>query len=170
MQANRIAFTGYSRSGKDTAAEPLIAGGYVRKCFGDIIKQQLDGLIRLHFGFSAFTEKDEEKKKIRPLLELWGETNYENIFNQFFASLPWKCVNTRLCRVPEGERWIKEGGVIIEIVRPGLAPATRWELREMNKLRPLVWARVLNDGTPEDLHREISNLFELRDCGNPAHL
>lgn len=148
-----IAFCGFARSGKDEAAKPLIAANYNRVCFGDIIKQQLDTLIQRHFGFSAFTEVSEEKAKIRRTLENWGEDNYDNIFAHFFKTLPNPAVNTRLCRLPEGREWVARGGIIIEVVRPGVEAETQWSadrVRELNEAG-LVHKTIYNFGTVEDL-------------------
>jgi hypothetical protein len=163
MKANLIAFTGYGRAGKDEAAKALINAGYARKCFGDIIKGQLDELIRRHFGFSAFTEVDAEKAKIRRTLQYWGEDNYDAVFKEFFNTLPERCVNTRLCRVREAEEWRKRGGVIIEIRRPGVQPETEWAREQVASLRSrkLITTVIDNDSTVPALHQAIHELFEL---------
>ena len=85
--------------------------GYERSSFGDIIKRQLDPIIRLHFGFSAFTTDQNQKARIRRTLESWGEDNYAAIFQEYFSNLPARSVNTRLVRVTEAEEWLLRGGV-----------------------------------------------------------
>lgn len=130
-----IAFAGYARTGKDTAAEFLQKFGYARVAFGDIIKRQVDHLCVKHLGFSAFTQNDNEKSQIRGLLEQWGESNYEGIMNEFFSNLPSKAVNSRIVRLKEAERWVRSGGAIVEIKRPGFGPATTWESERLSELR-----------------------------------
>jgi hypothetical protein len=105
--ANLIAFAGYAREGKDAAAQRLIADGWKRCAFGDIIKRQMDPLINHHLGFSAFTEDDTQKKKIRPILEQWGEVNYDGVMREFFDTLPARAVNTRLVRLREAKEWME---------------------------------------------------------------
>jgi hypothetical protein len=152
-----IAFAGYARSGKDEAAKPLIARGYQRRAFGDYIKQDLDWLVRERFGFSAFTEVDAEKAKIRRTLENWGEDNYDNILRRFLADLPELAVNTRLVRTREAEAWRSRGGVIVEIVRPGAQPATQWEHDRLQELRDggFIDAEIFNEADIEHLHDRV---------------
>ena len=104
--ADLIAFAGYAREGKDAAAQRLITSGWKRCAFGDIIKAQLDPLMKEHLGFSAFTEDDTQKKQIRPILEQWGEVNYDGVMREFFDTLPPRAVNTRLVRLREAKEWV----------------------------------------------------------------
>ena len=161
MLPNRIAFAGYSGVGKDEAAKVLYQYGYVRHNFGDIIKGDVDELIKKHFGFSAFTEVREEKAKIRRTLESFGEDNYESVTRRFFERLPSKTVNTRLIRVAEARRWKETGGVIVRIDRLGVGAFTAWELDRMLELEAsgLIDARVINDGSSADLHEKIMSIL-----------
>jgi hypothetical protein len=156
----RIAFTGYSRSGKDVAGSALVEMGYVRHNFGDIIKRQLDALLQTHLGISAFTEQDDQKWVIRPLLELWGDLNYEEISTRYFDYLPKRCVNTRLVRLREGFLWRNNGGLIVLLTRPGLQPASSWEEACLGFLEAdnLITHRLTNDGTPEELAQRVVQL------------
>lgn len=151
--ANLVAFAGFARTGKDTAAGMLIRRGYKRVAFGDVIKRHVDPLVRKHLGFSAFTENDAEKRQIRPLLEQWGEVNYDGVMREFFEALPELAVNTRLVRKREGVEWIKRGGVIIHVVRPGVDAATDWERERLSELynNGLIGAKVVNSGNVEEL-------------------
>lgn len=155
----RVAFCGWARSGKDEAGRALIAKGYQRVCFGDLIKADLNALIKQHFGFSAFTQVDAEKKLIRPILEIWGDVNYNGIMNRFFADLPELAVNTRLVREREAKKWIESGGVLVWLTRPGNEPATEWEKQAADNLLfnigPQNFVYIANDGTVEELHAEI---------------
>ena len=149
-----IAFAGYAGAGKDVAATNLITGhGYKRRCFGDIIKRQVDGLVLEHFGFSAFTEDRSQKVQIRRTLESWGEDNYDAILEEFMTSLPERVVNTRLVRVREANEWCEAGGVIWEITRPGVGPATQWEADRLEELRDSqrITRIFTNDQDPENL-------------------
>ncbi len=161
--SNRIAFVGYARAGKDTAAQPLIDAGYTRACFGDIIKGQLQVSVAYHMGISTFTEDDVQKRRIRGLLEQWGEANYDNISKQFFDSLPEKCVNTRLVRVDEARKWKEVGGEIVLIQRPGFDAATEWERNRLTELEDagLIDDIVSNARGISDLQRRIHYKFVL---------
>ena len=132
---NLIAFAGYARCGKDTACDALVPHGYKRVAFGDLIKRQVDQLCQNHLGFSSFTQDDHEKKQIRPLLELWGDVNYDAITDEFFETLPEKAVNGRIVRLREAYKWKERGGHIVMIVRPEVAPATEWEAARLAELQ-----------------------------------
>lgn len=160
--ANLIAFAGYAREGKDAAAQRLIADGWERCAFGDIIKWQMDPLINHHLGFSAFTEDDAQKKKIRPILEQWGEVNYDGVMREFFATLPARAVNTRLVRLREAKEWMRRGGIILRIRRPGIEPATDWERDRLQELYDagLIHDTLLNEGTVEQLWNRVQHYAE----------
>ena len=152
-----VAFCGYARCGKDTAGRALINHGYERVSFGDIIKAQTNGLVQTYLGFSSFTQDDAQKKQIRPLLESWGDVNYDNILSGFFANLPEFAVNTRLVRVREARMWKERGGVLVLIARPNYSAATSWERVALIELAVEVGFdyTIYNDGTEADLHRMV---------------
>lgn len=160
----RVAFCGFARVGKDEAGKALIAKGYERVCFGDLIKGDLTELIREHLGFSAFTQVDAEKQRIRALLELWGDINYDNIFRRFFSVLPEYAVNTRLVRTREAREWLSRGGVLIWVHRPGVGPCTNWEfaasreLSEVFKEFPDQTFEVFNDSDLSHLSAQIYHI------------
>lgn len=153
----RIAFAGWAREGKDVAATPLINAGYARVAFGDIIKRQVDPLVRQYLGYSAFTEDNAQKTQIRGLLEQWGEANYAGVMKEFFDGLPPRAVNTRLVRVAEASRWREEGGVIWRVRRPGAYPATIWEDKRLKELYEdgLIDDELPNDGDIPTLWRRV---------------
>lgn len=160
-----IAFTGYAGSGKDEAAVPLIAAGYRRHAFGDVIKDIFDELVWKHLGFSAHTQDRAQKALIRGLLVHGGEAFYETVFTSYFhagfnrpESTP--LVNTRLMRVREAERWKESGGIIIEVVRPGVHAAEPCEaawLAEIT-LAGYIDHRIHNGGTVRALHQAVCAL------------
>jgi hypothetical protein len=156
----RIAFVGYSRVGKTTAALALRDIGYVRHSFGDIIKRQLDALLQTHLNISAFTEQDEQKRIIRPLLELWGDVNHDEVMKAYFAYLPKRCVNTRLVRVREAEEWKRQGGIVVHIQRHGVRAVSDWEglaLCELDHANVIDY-RLYNDWGPEELGKRVVQL------------
>jgi hypothetical protein len=160
---NRIALTGYAKAGKDTAAEALFQYGYQRRCFGDIIKRQLDSLVQAHLGFSAFTSDPQEKAQIRHVLEHWGDANYDSITEEYFADLPYKAVNTRLVRSREARQWIDRGGVVIEVHRPGFAACSQWEADNLQELyrEKLIHGVIVNGGDVSELHQEMLKIAEV---------
>ena len=159
-----VALTGYSRSGKDTAADHLVSLGYERRAFGDIIKGLVanagpstfrffrDWLLdtgrpqprisEIAYGWSLvklcgvdpFTQDDSIKPHLRALLEDYGIYRYDEVTSTFFSTLPAKCVNSRLCRAQEATEWKRRGGVIVEVVRPGGKPHTDQERRWVEEL------------------------------------
>lgn len=161
----RIALHGLARTGKDSVGRVLISlvPGLTRVAFGDLIKQDLDPVIREHFGFSAFTEINEEKELIRPVLVAWGYANHASIERRFFATLPALAVNTRIFRARECELWGAAGGVVWEVVRPGAIAAEPQELKELEECRSrgLITRVVRNHGTLEDLRAEVARVLAL---------
>ena len=164
MQSNMrrlIAFAGYAGAGKDEAAIPLIDQGFVKSNFGDIIKRQLDHLCFLNLGFSAFTEDRKQKERIRPLLEQWGEANYDNIFKEYLGAIDnnrtTSFVNTRIVRVREAEEWVKRGGEIWLVERDRILPATQWEEDRLCELvdSGLITKTIFNDGDIHLLHNLV---------------
>lgn len=71
--------SGNARSGKDTATKCFIdnfaKNGILAKryAFADELKRQLDPLLLLNFGISAFTEDAKEKSLIRDLMISYGK-------------------------------------------------------------------------------------------------
>lgn len=156
----RIAFAGCAGAGKDLAAIPLYALGYRKHAFGDIIKRQLDPLVREYFGFSAFTEDRTQKARIRRTLESWGEDRYGEITVEYFETLPERAVNTRLVRVREAEEWVRRGGIILLLERPHVGAATPWEAERLQELEDsgLIAGTLHNDRTPEALHAKVVSI------------
>lgn len=190
-----VAFTGYGNAGKDEAAKPLLAKGYTRRAFGDVIKRRLRdacpchlkivldwmdeneprdvdarnnvraGFITVKQGrFDPFTEDDQIKQFLRPVLERYGETFYDAILRDYFQDLPARTVNTRLVRVREGQAWVERGGIILEVQRPGVGPATDWERDRLQELRDagLIRAAVVNDGDLLALDRRVLDACQER--------
>lgn len=156
-----IAFTGFAGAGKDEGASPLIAAGFTRVAFGDIIKRELDPVVQKYFGFSAFTEVRAQKAQIRRSLESWGEDRYDAIFEEFFNTLPAVAVNPRLCRLREAKEWRSRGGILVEITRPDVGPETEWSAKINQDLRDegLIEFSIANDGNLQEFHSKIRRRF-----------
>ncbi len=157
-----IAFTGYAGAGKDEAAAPLIAAGWERRAFGDIIKDIFNPLVRHHLGFSAHTQDRGQKSLIRGLLVHGGEAFYDAVFARYFHpnfnSLGFHpLVNPRLMRLREAVKWKECGGIIIEVVRPGVLPAEPMEAAWLEEIRAAghIDHRIHNAGTVQALHQAV---------------
>lgn len=158
-----VALAGYAGTGKDTAALALLERGWVRRCFGDIIKDLFDPLVREHLGFSAHTADRAQKARIRELLVHGGEAFYDTVSHRFFSQLDQllavgeRVVNTRLCRPPEAQAWVARGGIILEVTRPGCGPAEPMEAQWLEEIRALglLAGTVVNDGDPAVLQARL---------------
>lgn len=127
----RLALVGYRRTGKDTVGEILVRDyGYTKRSVGSIVKDDLDPLITQHLGFSSHTEVDEQKERIRPVLEEWALANNDSILQRFYDGLPEQhVVNTRLQTLPEAQRWAANGGRFFIIERLAEQPISEFEKR-----------------------------------------
>lgn len=73
-----IGISGLARSGKDSFYEKCIpfleskGFKYKRFAFADALKEECDPFLKQNVGISAFTEKNNEKEIIRPLLVVYG--------------------------------------------------------------------------------------------------
>jgi len=106
----------------------------------------------------AFTEYDPDKDIIRPALERYGEVFQDELMAEYYSTLPALAVNTRLIMPSEAQLWAEQGGVTIEVRRPGKAPVTEWGakcLADLHRLG-LVVARIHNDGDLDDLADEVA--------------
>ena len=153
LQYPLVGLCGFGRVGKDTAAAPLIARGYTRKAFGDIIKARVDRACMERYGYSAFTTNDAEKRMIRPLLESHGDAHYDEIMAEYFASLDGPTVNNRVACLPEAKLWVERGGILVLIVKPGCNGETDWERERVSAIaNELTFHRtIFNSGTVEQL-------------------
>ncbi len=165
MRPCRIALHGYARTGKDTFGLMLMRLlDLKRVALGDIIKRQLDPIVKIHLGFSAFTQDDKQKTQIRPTLVEWGYANYDNILREFMEDVPARAVSTRIFRLEECLAWRQAGGIIVELKRLGIAPAETKEAMELERCRVagFIDLTIDNNGTIDDLEKEAIQLaFEI---------
>ncbi len=140
MSSRLIGFIGYAGCGKDEgAAYPLVEAGFVKTSFGDFGKAVFDDLTSRYLGFSAFTQDRAEKPIIRPLLEVGFEVlspgmliEYRHHLERLIAEGK-NIVNPRV--MSERFIWRELGGEIIEVVRPGIKPASDWEFKYIEQMR-----------------------------------
>lgn len=163
MSSKRIwvAFHGYARVGKDTAGQALIEAfpGMERVVLGDIIKRDVDKVLREYTGISAFTNDPVKKEQIRGFLVEAGYYRYDYYLSLFQRELEGKnlVVNTRIFRLEECIWWVERGGIIIEIQRPGYGPSEPREEEELQLVRSigLIHATVVNDGDIDTFKRRV---------------
>lgn len=116
------------------------------------------GFLHVYMGdIRACTEDDGAKATIRTILERYGEAFYDDILAEFMATLPEKCVNTRLVRCKEAEEWTAAGGIIVAVIRRSAEPASDWERDRLQELRDagFIHDTLSNDGTIEELHTKV---------------
>jgi hypothetical protein len=161
----RIALTGYARTGKDAVGIILhdIEPRFVRVAMGDHIKRQLDPLVHEQLGFSAFTEIDAEKKRIREVLVHWGYANYEKLLAALIdeARQHQFVVNTRIFRLEECRAWKAMGGLIWAVNRPGTSPAEPKEAEELQRIQSakLIDATIYNTASLGWLHDQVTQAW-----------
>lgn len=106
----------------------------------------------------AFTEQDDLKKVIRPILEHGGELIYDWVMDEYqrkldeYVAQGRSVVNTRLCHLSEAEVWTSRGGLIVYIDRQNHQPASRWDADIVSTLvdNNYISLHVINDGVDAD--------------------
>lgn len=130
---------GVARSGKDTMGAFLLKKltrlrfPCLKVSFAHEVKMDLDPFIRHHFNFSAFTERDNEKKLLRPMLVAYAEAMRRNDIMYWIKRAEKRilsAVNNNIIviitdvRKEVEAKWIKQqGGYLIHLKRIGLKPA-----------------------------------------------
>lgn len=147
-----IGVAGLARSGKDTfaALSAKILSKYDKKImkggFAHAVKADLHQLLVSKVGISAYTEIDEEKKLIRPLLVEYGTGLMRKINKNVWVERAKPMLDlARTTKLPlfltdvryENEiEWIKsEGGKIVYIEQNGIKPPNAEERKNDPKMR-----------------------------------
>jgi hypothetical protein len=150
-----IGISGFARSGKDTFYERcklmlgLIKQESKRYSFADALKGELDELLIKYTGISAFTDKDDEKSIIRPLLVTYGTDIRRKLNPNCWIDSISSGVNLHLqqnnyvfitdVRFLNEAEWIKnQGGTVINIVREGIGPANHDEQEQYDLFKDLI--------------------------------
>lgn len=179
-----IAFTGYARSGKDSAAQALINAGWVKVAFADAVRDALlalnplvqgsegyGGAMRLstlvnHRGWDYAKQHDEVRRLLQRMgteagraihgAECWTDIAREKVYD--VLSQGGKAVITD-CRFPnEAQRVRHWGGLVVRIDRPGVGPVNGHTSDSLEGIEPD--CVIVNDGTVEDLHRKVLGLVD----------
>jgi len=146
-----ISISGNARSGKDTLGNNMVKilekQGIKAKTvsFANELKSSVDEFLISKLGISAFTEKDEEKKIIRPFLVFWGTEMMRSIdkscwINKLKSNLSDDCVNIITDARFENEiNWVKDNdGLTVFLSRDGVEPANPYEEEENKKIKDVV--------------------------------
>tara|TARA_R110000822_G_scaffold110654_8_gene241039 strand:- start:1980 stop:2561 length:582 start_codon:yes stop_codon:yes gene_type:complete len=145
-----IGFSGFARSGKNTACEILCSilrdnnTIYAEYAFASELKRKIDPMVKSLFGFSAFTESQDEKEILRPILVAVGEAA-RKIDPDFWLNIVCEQIKLRDAGVKhhgvdchmilvtdvryenEAKRLQELGGKIIHLEREGLQPPNEEE-------------------------------------------
>lgn len=144
-----IGIAGHARAGKDSLCKALIeiihnTNGISAKRFsiaGDCIRKDLDILISSKANISLYTQKDEEKTMLRPIMVEYGRLMRNTTEGRYFiehlqANKEFRANNIsiitdiRYTEYPKDEvPWLKDEmkGLLVYIERKGLNPANKFE-------------------------------------------
>jgi hypothetical protein len=176
-QVKVIGFSGYARSGKDTAASFL--EGWKRIAFADSLRD-LAMQLNPYFKEAEKTyadllrEEGYENAKKRPYVrgylirlgegvrthiarDAWIRAAFLKIEKEIEAGGK-RIVFTDVRYPNEAELIQKNGGRVVMIIRPGIEPAGPEEARSISEVRPDYV--VTNDSTLEDLREKIMRIVD----------
>ena len=150
-----IGISGFARSGKDTfyeRAAKILAKedkNSHRIAFADALKNELNELLVKNVDISAFTENNEEKELIRPLLVTYGTEIRRKLNQNCWIERVQPRVIHHLnegdyvfitdVRFDNEAQWITmNGGCLVNINREGIKPANGEEHRQSIRMRKYV--------------------------------
>lgn len=175
-----IGISGSARSGKDTLCRALIrkfkkmnkkAERY--SIAGDLIKKDLNKLIKNVAKIDTFTENNEEKELIRPLLVEYGKILRKKTKGRYFLDnfvekpdIIHIIPDIRYCEYEKDEiYWLKneKNGFLIYLERENIKPANETEEKNNNVIKTIadicIFWKTLNENDPEDL-KKINNFAD----------
>lgn len=150
-----IGIAGAARSGKDTLCRALIRvlknsynlEGIRRSIAGDKVKQDLKDLLKININLDSFTENNEEKELIRPLLIEYGKLMRNKTEGRYFIDSFEKIKgkiniipDIRYVEYPQDEMyWLKNeaNGFLIFIERKNIFDANETERINNNIIKKL---------------------------------
>lgn len=165
-----IAITGYSRVGKDTAADGLVSLGFQKLCFATALKEaiyeynpilftDLDGEVYLQEVIDRLGWEDAKDRypEVREHLQDFVMAMRHHVDPDIWV----KAVALQVtgdtvipdCRFPNEVEWVRSmGGVIVRITRPGVGP-----VNDHISEQPIDHdIEVINQGSPSDLHNGLN--------------
>ena len=150
-----IGISGFARSGKDTFFErsKLLLEKHgkkaIRVAFADALKSECDELLSKYTKLSAFTEKDEEKEIVRPLLVTYGTQIRRKLNENCWIEKVQPQVIEYLksdyyvfvtdVRFKNEAQWITmNGGILVNVAREGIKPANHEEHKQMHLMKGFI--------------------------------
>jgi len=157
---------GYTRSGKDAAAEALIERGWTRVAVSDTVLElaaRINPPIRVGGEYQPFNRVLADRgytaaKEIPAFLEVLqdvgiavrGVLDPDAFVKATMKDLPDRAVFTSVRFPNEARAIVDAGGVIVRVVRPGVGPAND-RATETSMVDWPVDATIVNDATPDAL-------------------
>jgi len=152
MKNDLIGVSGFARSGKDTFYErsALILNKAKKKstrfAFADALKEECNEILEKYTNISAFTENNEEKALIRPLLVTYGTEIRRKLDPNCWIKKIQDRVIDKLnegftvfitdVRFKNEAEWIRmNGGTLVNISRSGCPPANHEEHRQYHFMK-----------------------------------
>jgi hypothetical protein len=140
MKRKLIGLIGYARSGKDTAAAPLVANGWTRLAFADQLKADIEKAI----GMPVAAMDAQQKEFWRPLLVEYGRLRRAQHPDYWI----WQVESHMKMNVCPGDpvvitdvrylnecHWVLDhGGVLVFVERKGTPPANHEEETSVQKI------------------------------------
>jgi hypothetical protein len=169
-----IGISGSARSGKDTLCRALIRkfkkmNKKVERLSiaGDLIKKDLNSLIKNVAGIDTFTEITEEKELIRPLLVEYGKILRKKTKGRYFLDNFEEKPDTihiipdiRYCEYEKDEiYWLKneKNGFLIYLERKNIKPANETEEKNNKIIKTIadtcIFWNSLNENDSEDIKK-----------------
>jgi len=169
-----IGISGSARSGKDTLCRALIRkfkkmNKKVERLSiaGDLIKKDLNSLIKNVAGIDTFTENTEEKELIRPLLVEYGKILRKKTKGRYFLDNFEEKPDTihiipdiRYCEYEKDEiYWLKneKNGFLIYLERENIKPANETEEKNNKIIKTIadtcIFWNSLNENDSEDIKK-----------------
>ncbi|MHB1975301.1 MAG: DUF4406 domain-containing protein [Acidimicrobiales bacterium] len=164
-----VGLAGYARSGKDTAAAALVELGFERRAFADAIREmacRTNPLVRVSWWRRPVRlarlvdrvgwEDAKDVAEVRRLLQRLGGHAGRGVLGDG-VFIDWLAGSAPCRMVVPGVRFPNEieavragGGIVIQIVRPGVGPVNR-DVSETAVDGAAFDAVVVNDASPEVL-------------------
>ena len=169
-----IGFSGFARSGKDTAAQALLYAGWTRAAFADALKHDAamalrQSLIAGHHNppsseVDTWFSNPDSKEAFRPFLVEYGRA-MRRLHPDYWVTRmaldldPGTKYAITDVRYANEAEWIRStGGKVIEITRPNVGPANREEERSLKEFT--ADAIIRNDSSIQELHSRIAGYLK----------
>ena len=184
MRPQLIGIAGKARSGKDTAADLILAevGGY-RYSLADPIRRMLKAGLNIDMQDPYWQENKEKPipafgdKSPRQMMQ-WLGTEWGRVLvsdglwivlamQEFLNRGPGMIVPD--VRYENEARWVRQHGLLIHITRPGVSPVNS-HISENGVSYEVCDRTIFNDGSLEDLLTRVREILREHKAGEPVHL